>query len=145
MPPEKSKGGRPSVACVICRGARRACDGKFHADCVKYVSLPATDSDAAGPSQPPSPPSSRPVRSKVSPGGSEHRGAPIALAAEPAYSPVEEMRDYSDRRYDLKRRRTSEEAVGEQRPPRTGRPMRSSRRMAGRGAGSSASSRRTAA
>ena len=110
MPPEKSKGGRPSVACVSCRGARRACDGKF-ADCVKYVSLPATASDAAGPSQPASPPPSRPIRSKVSPGGSEHRGAPIALAAEPAYSPVEEMRDRTGRRYDLKRRRTSEEAV----------------------------------
>ena len=88
MPPEKSKGGRPSVACVSCRGARRACDGKF-ADCVKYVSLPATASDAAGPSQPASPLASRPVRSKTSPGGSEHRGAPIGLAAEPAYSPEE--------------------------------------------------------
>ena len=110
MPPEKSKGGRPSVACVICRAARRACDGKF-ADCVKYVSLPTTASDAPGPSQPASPPPSRPVRSKVSPGGSEHRGAPVALAAEPAYSPDEKMRDYTDRRYDLKQRRTSEEAV----------------------------------
>ena len=108
---EKSKGGRPSVACVICRAARRACDGKF-ADCVKYVSLPTTASDAPGPSQPASPPPSRPVRSKVSPGGSEHRGAPVALAAEPAYSPDEKMRDYTDRRYDLKQRRTSEEAVG---------------------------------
>ena len=144
MLPEQSKRGRPSVACANCRAARRACDGKF-ADCVKYVSLPTTASDAPGPSQPASPPPSRPVRSKVSPGGSEHRGAPIALAAELAYSPVEEMRDRTDQRYDLKRRRTSEEAVGEQRPPRTGRPMRSSRRMAGRGAGSSASSRRTAA
>ncbi|EOD24797.1 hypothetical protein EMIHUDRAFT_238299 [Emiliania huxleyi CCMP1516] len=110
MPPEKSKGGRPSVACVICRAARRACDGKF-ADCAKYVSLPTTASDAPGPSQPASPPPSRPVRSKVSPGGSEHRGAPVALAAEPAYSPDEKMRDYTDRRYDLKQRRTSEEAV----------------------------------
>ena len=51
MPPEKSKRGRPSVACVSCRAARRACDGKF-ADCVKYVSLPATASDAPGPPQP---------------------------------------------------------------------------------------------
>ena len=144
MPPEQSKRGRLSVACVICRASRRACDGKF-ADCAKYVPLPATASDATGPSQPASPPSSRPVRSKTSPGGSQHRGAPVSLAAEPAYAPVEEMRDRTDQRYDLKRRRTSEEAVGEQRPPRTGRPMRSSRRMAGRGAGSSASSRRTAA
>ena len=110
MPPEQSKRGRPSVACANCRAARRACDGKF-ADCAKYVSLPATASDAAGPSQPASPPPSRPVRSKVSPGGSEHRGAPIALAAELAYSPVEEMRDRTDQRYDLKQRRTSEEAV----------------------------------
>ena len=47
----------------------------------------------------------------MSPGGSEHRGAPISLAAEPAYSPGEEMRDYSNRRYDLKQRRTSAEAV----------------------------------
>ena len=110
MLPEKSKGGRPSVACASCRAARRACDGKF-ADCVKYVSLPATASDAAGPSQPASPPPSRPVRSKMSPGGSEHRGAPVALAAEPAYSPVEELRNRPDRRYDLKQRRTSVEAV----------------------------------
>ncbi|EOD17166.1 hypothetical protein EMIHUDRAFT_118700 [Emiliania huxleyi CCMP1516] len=110
MQPEQSKRGRPSVACANCRAARRACDGKF-ADCAKYVSLPTTASDAAGPSQPASPPPSRPVRSKVSPGGSEHRGAPIALAAEPAYSPEEEMRDRTDRRYDLKQRRTSEEAV----------------------------------
>ena len=110
MLPEQSKRGRPSVACANCRAARRACDGKF-ADCAKYVSLPATASDAAGPSQPASPPPSRPVRSKVSPGGSEHRGAPVALAAEPAYSPDEKMRDYTDRRYDLKQRRTSEEAV----------------------------------
>ena len=110
MPPEQSKRGRLSVACVICRASRRACDGKF-ADCAKYVPLPATASDAAGPSQPASPPPSRPVRSKVSPGGSEHRGAPIALAAEPAYSPEEEMRDRTDRRYDLKQRRTSKEAV----------------------------------
>ena len=110
MLPEQSKRGRPSVACANCRAARRACDGKF-ADCVKYVSLPATASDAAGPSQPASPPPSRPVRSKVSPGGSEHRGAPIALAAELAYSPVEEMRDRTDQRYDLKQRRTSAAAV----------------------------------
>ena len=110
MLPEQSKRGRPSVACANCRAARRACDGKF-ADCAKYVSLPTTASDAPGPSQPASPPPSRPVRSKVSPGGSEHRGAPVALAAEPAYSPDEKMRDYTDRRYDLKQRRTSEEAV----------------------------------
>ena len=97
MLPEQSKRGRPSVACANCRAARRACDGKF-ADCVKYVSLPTTASDAPGPSQPASPPPSRPVRSKVSPGGSEHRGAPIALAAVPAYSPVEEMRDRTGRR-----------------------------------------------
>ncbi|EOD16345.1 hypothetical protein EMIHUDRAFT_210712 [Emiliania huxleyi CCMP1516] len=88
----------------------RACDGKF-ADCAKYVPLPATASDATGPSQPASPPSSRPVRSKTSPGGSQHRGAPVSLAAEPAYAPVEEMRDRTDQRYDLKRRRTSEEAA----------------------------------
>ena len=110
MPPEKSKGGRPSVACASCRAARRACDGKF-ADSVKYVSLPATASGAAGPAQPASPPPSRPVRSKMSPGGSEHRGAPVALAAEPTYTPVEELRNRPDRRYDLKQRRTSVEAV----------------------------------
>jgi len=40
MPPEQSKRGRLSVACVICRASRRACDGKF-ADCAKYVPLPA--------------------------------------------------------------------------------------------------------
>ena len=110
MPPEKSKRGRPSVACVSCRAARRACDGRF-ADCAKYVSLPATASDATGPSQPASPPAWRPVRFKTSPGGSQHRGAPTGLAAEPTYEPVEQMRDYSDRRYDLKQRRTSAEAV----------------------------------
>ena len=61
MPPEQSKRGRPSVACASCRAARRACDGKF-ADCVKYVSLPATASGAAGPSQPASP--RRPARAR---------------------------------------------------------------------------------
>ena len=83
--------GRPKGdACEYCTKRKQAC-GKL-SGCLKRE--PTMESPASAASS--SPPAPRSKRSRSSPGGTEHRGAPMALASEAPYSPVERPREHSD-------------------------------------------------